>query len=80
MAEKDEEINTLMRRIHLETKNFKAQLCNEQKKYKMLCQKLGNVTTRVHVPITTNSGDETYKVCCVDIAITANILSFWNCI
>lgn len=64
MAEKDEQIKMLMRRNHLEAKNFKVQLHNEQKKYKSLCQKLENASTKTHVPIANNNvGDEMSKVC-----------------
>lgn len=40
MAEKDEQIKVLSRRINLEAKNFKVQLYAEQKKYKELCQQM----------------------------------------
>lgn len=62
MAEKDEQIKLLMRRNNLEAKNFKVQLHNEQKKYKTLCQKMENVTTKMHVPIVNEAGE----VCLVD--------------
>lgn len=62
MAEKDDQIKMLMRRNHLEAKNFKVQLHNEQKKYKTLCQKLGNPATKMHVPIANDLGDEINRV------------------
>lgn len=66
MAEKDEEIKMLMRRNHLEAKNFKAQLHNEQKKYKTLCQKLENASTKTHVPIACDFRDE-ITVCAIEL-------------
>lgn len=67
MAEKDEEIKMLSRRNHLEAKNFKVQLHNEQKKYKNLCQKLGNTSTKTHVPISCDFNDETTTVCAIEL-------------
>lgn len=67
LAEMDEEIKMLIRRNHLEAKNFKVQLHNEQKKYKILCQKLDNAATKMHVPIANDSGDEMSKVSASDL-------------
>lgn len=39
LDERDNEIRQLTRRNLIEAKNFKAQLTNERKKYKELCQK-----------------------------------------
>lgn len=63
MAEKDEEIQMLMRRNYLEAKNFKVHLHNEQKKYKALCQKLEKTPTKLHVPTASDYGDEINRVC-----------------
>lgn len=63
MAEKDSEIQMLMRRNYLETKVFKVHLHNEQKKYKTLCQKLEKTPTKLHVPTGSDYGDEINKVC-----------------
>lgn len=66
LAEKDEQIKMLMRRNHLEAKNFKVHLHNEQKKYKALCQKLEKTPMKLHVPTASDYGDEINKVCVTD--------------
>lgn len=58
LVEKDDELKLLQRRNHLEAKNFKVQLINEQKKIKELCQKLEKSTFGSSVaPSSISSGD-----------------------
>lgn len=65
-----------MRRNNLEAKNFKVQLHNEQKKYKTLCQKLGDPATKMHVPIARDFGDEMNRVS-TDELHCMNLLPIW---
>lgn len=61
-AEKDEEIKVLTRRNHLEAKNFKAQLANEKKKNKDLCQKIEQLSIKRY-----GSSTESDRSCAKDV-------------
>lgn len=58
LAEKEDEINLLIRKNHLETKNLKAQIHNEQKKVKEIQKKL----EKFNSSSTIDSGYDTIKV------------------